>query len=115
RLRPVDADLDADAMGQRERVQLVDDIVAWFALEPIDGGNVGEKIKLEVGLVAQRAKKIVRAFAIDCESLLVALILRAENNVAEACFQFFNQHQTKIAASPNRARHAARRKAARCL
>ena len=78
-----------------ERVQLVDDIVARFALEPIDSGNVGEKIKLEVGLVAQRAKKIVRAFALDGESFLVALILRAENNVAEACFQFFNQHQTK--------------------
>src|SRR5579862_9561760 len=86
RIGPVDANLDADAMRQGERVELIDNVETRFAIEPIDSGQVGEEIELEVGLVAQCAKKIVRVLAIDSESLLVAFILRVENFGAEPRF-----------------------------
>jgi len=48
--------------------------------------QVGQEIKVEIRLVAQRAKKIVSVLALDRESFFVALILRAENFRAEPCF-----------------------------
>ena len=105
---PSTPNLDADAMAAGQRVELIDDVEARLAFEPIDGGQIGQKIEFEIRLVAQRAEKIVGAFAIDGESFLVALILRAENFGAEACFDFFCQHRSL---SPSRARRAAMRTA----
>src|SRR5260370_38735515 len=93
---PIDAGFYAQPMAQLERIQMIHNVIARLALEPIDGGQVAQEIELEAGLIAKRAEQIVPALAADSDSFLAASIFRAEDFIAEALFQFFNQHQRTL-------------------
>ncbi len=94
----LDRDFDAEPMAEGERIQMIDDVVARLALEPINRGQIGKEIELEADFVAKSAEDVVRVIAADRDSFLAAGIFRAEILSAEALLQFFNQHRGTLRA-----------------
>src|SRR5260370_27382615 len=93
RLCPIDADFYAQPMAQLERIQMIHNVIARLALEPIDGGHVAQEIELEAGLISKRPQQIIPALAADSDSFPAARIFRAEDFIAAQVFQSFNHHQ----------------------
>ena len=50
-----DRDLDAQPMVAAERLELIDDFEPRLAAQPVHRRHIDQKVKAEVGLVAQRA------------------------------------------------------------
>src|SRR6266481_1374591 len=52
----LDRDFDAEPMAEGERIQMIDDVVARLALEPINRCQIGKEIELEANFVAKSAE-----------------------------------------------------------
>jgi len=96
---------DAHAQEARRRVEVVDDVEARDAVEPVDGGHVEEQVEVEVAL--ERRDGAANILASHRQRQRIGGRARAHRLVAEARTQQFQERGIHVScAVPTRAADA---------
>src|SRR5579875_260868 len=82
-------------MLQRKGVQVINDLKTRLSIEPINGGYISEKVKLEIWIVAPFPKQRNCPFAVDDHNVVAHFNFSCEQLGAVMLFQVLDHARVK--------------------